>query len=703
VKAEESQWPWRPDHITNDGEEWKGTPLEELKGVGIISNEYLQGIQKAISADVENPTTLVEFSLKAEFVRNDSRLEVFELHPPCAIFRRYNYGEKCLECDMVHAFLFYGLNRENLLTEVDKRIAESKHIKEYTREDEKIHFAFVKNTGKPYLEYDCPILGYRELLFPIFFEDKVIATFFCGELCVDEKLTFIVEKQKDLSNKNSYFFNKYCASGFGGRIEDIIAEISDAHNTWIKNRSHVLSSDKYKALIQKCSKNLGGLEKTLDEEMRSQKERYIRRCIDVRINEFRKFLPDEEASSEDKRSHLWHNVEQGIETLLRDFAIKYAVVFGSKSLTRGIVSLLNVVAKAGDLPKGLLESIESGHLRFNMSKVPEQWRGQWVTTVEEPKIFNALEGWQQYNPATNLARVFPVPLFSHAALVVLVGYYDWNPLMSVENRPREQLSTALQIFYMLVLSDFSSVLASTEQERREKELGRLTHELKVPLVAIRGAAEFIIRTPGIKNIFDYDYPGDILSWIELMGRLIDNADRARYSDEKIEVKAKPIYLLREVIAPSIKQVRLLLDERGFCRHNITYEHSHFEQIPKLWLDRNQFQQVTFNLLSNAIKYAYDDPDAFSVEIDAAYSGKQFLILFRDWGPGIEAGMEEIVFEEGTRGENAFKMNVAGQGLGLWVVRQVVERHGGVIKVTNLQLPTEFTIFLPNSLTESPPA
>jgi len=65
-------------------------------------------------------------------------------------------------------------------------------------------------------------------------------------------------------------------------------------------------------------------------------------------------------------------------------------------------------------------------------------------------------------------------------------------------------------------------------------------------------------------------------------------------------------------------------------------------------------------------------------------------------------MEDRIFEEGVRGDNAMRVHVTGQGLGLSIVRQVIERHRGTIRVTNLQLPTEFTIELPYWLASRPP-
>lgn len=240
-----------------------------------------------------------------------------------------------------------------------------------------------------------------------------------------------------------------------------------------------------------------------------------------------------------------------------------------------------------------------------------------------------------------------------------------------------------------------------DKNRRAKALGRLTHELRIPLVAIRGAAEFMLNTKGVNTIFDYDYPGDIWSWSELMRRLLGNADLFRYRSQPLPLRATPTLLRGDVIAPAVKQVRMLLQERNFSLHNINY--GLFDQIPRLWIDPNQFQQVIFNLLSNAIKHCFDDPKSFQVSIDGEKKGNKYVIFFRDWGPGIESEMREAIFEEGIRTLEAIKNNITGQGLGLWVVRQIIEAHEGKVKLTNLHLPTEFSIILPDFLASRPPS
>ncbi len=229
-------------------------------------------------------------------------------------------------------------------------------------------------------------------------------------------------------------------------------------------------------------------------------------------------------------------------------------------------------------------------------------------------------------------------------------------------------------------------------ERRAHALGRLTHELKVPVVAMRAAAELMQQTDGVETFFEHDYPGDVWSWSELMRRLLGNVDSLRYSFDAITPHRTPTFMMRDVIAPAANQVTLLLRERGFDKSRIRYQH--FRQLPQLRIDRYQFQQVVFNLLANSIKHCYSVPTRFRVLIEAQNLNDEVLLDFQDWGPGIQDGMEEVIFQEGVRGHFAAEMDVAGEGLGLWVVRRIVEAHDGTVSVFKQRNPTTFRITLP---------
>ena len=180
-----------------------------------------------------------------------------------------------------------------------------------------------------------------------------------------------------------------------------------------------------------------------------------------------------------------------------------------------------------------------------------------------------------------------------------------------------------------------------------------------------------------------------------MGRLVHNADVFRNSFQSLTPQRQKTFLLSDVIAPAVNQVGLLLEERGFARSAIQF--GDFRDVPPLWIDKNQFQQVFFNLLSNSIKYAEADKTRFRVLIESGQYGADYLIWFSDYGMGVDPELQEAVFAPGFRGPKAHAQYVAGQGLGLYVVRAIIQAHGGSIRITNNRNPTKFEIKLPKTL------
>ncbi|MFN0079996.1 MAG: ATP-binding protein [Prosthecobacter sp.] len=236
------------------------------------------------------------------------------------------------------------------------------------------------------------------------------------------------------------------------------------------------------------------------------------------------------------------------------------------------------------------------------------------------------------------------------------------------------------------------------QERQLSAISRMTHEFQVPVVAIRGAADLMLnalqkqkKTP--EELFGEDYIGDIIQWSKLIGRLANNARVFSNRSGGLPISPSRVLLLSQVIAPVTNQVKMLLRERGFKRESI--HTGDFKAIPQLLIDRNQFQQVFFNLLSNSIKYA--DDNGFRVRIEGGQFGNDYVVWYEDWGAGIEYGMAEVIFQPGYRSRDAMTRDVAGQGIGLFVVRGILEAHGASIRVTHFKKPLRFEISLPGSL------
>jgi len=236
-------------------------------------------------------------------------------------------------------------------------------------------------------------------------------------------------------------------------------------------------------------------------------------------------------------------------------------------------------------------------------------------------------------------------------------------------------------------------------------LAMLHHEILMPVVAVRGAVESMVATlerklPDAPRFFKYDYPNDMLMWTGLMTKLVDNLDLYARSENQFDLECTLTHLRADIIAPAVRQLDRFIRQSGFDPSRIAY--ASLADIPSLYIDRARFQQVLFNLLSNAVKFAYPAPELFRITIEGERTSSHFMLIFRDWGPGISKEDQMSIFAEGQRGEEPEDVHIRGRGLGLWVVRRIVEAHGGHVELTNLYSPTEFTITLPLLLEKYPP-
>jgi signal transduction histidine kinase len=252
-------------------------------------------------------------------------------------------------------------------------------------------------------------------------------------------------------------------------------------------------------------------------------------------------------------------------------------------------------------------------------------------------------------------------------------------------------------------------------ERRAKTMSRVNHELKGPLTVFRGATK-----AATKEVSEYgwhfrrDHLGTMQRYLRLMSQVVAKASFLK-QDVALKLEPKRTLLFEHVIQPAIDDLDVYLEDRQFRPDVITTPDPddvtdnqlpdgamcamNVRKMPILFVDQIRFQQVVFNILANAIKYAKPASATFKVVIFAATTSGGCNLIFRDNGTGIPKGMEDAIFLEGVRGPDALNSNVAGDGLGLFIVREILAAHGATIRVTHNSDPTEFTIFIPDRLAD----
>jgi signal transduction histidine kinase len=231
------------------------------------------------------------------------------------------------------------------------------------------------------------------------------------------------------------------------------------------------------------------------------------------------------------------------------------------------------------------------------------------------------------------------------------------------------------------------------QQRKDDFLAMLGHELRNPLGAVQNALDVLRRSGAPAD-------GEELA-CEIMRRQMRQATRlvddlldvSRISRGKVRLELRPVDVAA-ILAEAVRH-----QERDLTRRGLSLEVE--PATAPLWVlgDAGRLQQVFTNVLHNAAKYT--DP-AGGVAVSARVEGAEVVVRVRDTGIGMTEAERRALFEPFAQGDGARARDPAGLGIGLGVVKSLVELHCGTVRAKSdgPGTGTEIEIRLPSS---APPA
>ena len=299
------------------------------------------------------------------------------------------------------------------------------------------------------------------------------------------------------------------------------------------------------------------------------------------------------------------------------------------------------------------------------------------------------------------------PLGTRTARVNFAGNFPPWSLEFYQQDPRlfETLLTSRRSIYLYMFVLLAGILIfgltlTIRIVTHELELGKMksdfvstvSHEFKSPLTSIRQLAEMLQtgRVPSDER--RQQYYNVLLEQSERLSLLIDNIlDFARMEEGKKEFEfetADMRPLLEELISTIQQQVR----HEGF-----TLQAEIDKDLPSIQVDRSAITQAITNLIDNAIKYS---GEADKIYVRGFTEDQHLIITVQDFGVGIKAEETDKVFERFYRGGDELTRTVKGSGLGLTLVKQIVQAHHGSVHVeSKLGSGSTFSIKLPIQPTE----
>lgn len=250
---------------------------------------------------------------------------------------------------------------------------------------------------------------------------------------------------------------------------------------------------------------------------------------------------------------------------------------------------------------------------------------------------------------------------------------NYKSLVSVEDK--DEIGTLSLVFTNLM----DQITAS--QQKKDEFIGIASHELKTPLTSIKAYLQVLDSIEAKQP--NKQYVQKALDNVNKLQQLIsDLLDVSRIQSGQLHLNINE-FDIDSLIDETISAFQIISVD-----HKIVRNGASLNQI--ISADRQRIEQVLMNLLSNATKYS---PDAKEVIIDAKKTNSELIIKVKDFGIGIAKEDQTRIFDRFYRTKQ-MSVLISGFGLGLYICKDIIERHHGKIWVGNEMNGSAFYFSLP---------
>ena len=272
--------------------------------------------------------------------------------------------------------------------------------------------------------------------------------------------------------------------------------------------------------------------------------------------------------------------------------------------------------------------------------------------------------------------------------VALPAPLDALVISAPKPRPRGASAAAwwgLALALGAYLAGIAFLISATLRRRRAARLqsdfvAAVSHEMKTPIASVRAMAEFLLDEPDLTPRAQ-TYARNMTREMERLGGSVrDVLDVARIERSgRLQLDPRPDDPAR-VLQPLIEQLQPVIEARG---RQLVATLAPVPEDARLPIDAEALRSAVRNLIDNAAKFS---PPGSTVEVRGEPAGGreaargEYRIEVLDRGPGIDPAKARRLFKRFVRGEAAKDGAVAGVGLGLHIVQEVVAGHGGRVRV-----------------------
>ncbi len=333
--------------------------------------------------------------------------------------------------------------------------------------------------------------------------------------------------------------------------------------------------------------------------------------------------------------------------------------------------------------EGRLDYINSKWSEYTGLTLDQSVGTGWLTILHPDDVQSAYEIWLNAVKSGNLYEN------EYRLQRASDGAYHWQlalglPLKDEQGRIVKWFGTCTDIqeqkqlqeerAHLLELEQAARAKAETTNRIKDEFLAILSHELRTPLNAILGWSN-LLQTRKLDQAKTSQALAVINRNAQLQVQLIEDLlDISRILQGKLKLNTTNVDL-ESTILNAIETMRLAAETK-LIQVNTVFK----QNIGRVVGDSTRLQQVFWNLLSNAIKFT---PKGGKVEVQLQQVDDYAQIIVSDTGKGIKADFLPYVFDYFRQEDSSSTRQFGGLGLGLAIVRNLVELHGGTIKVESL--------------------
>ncbi|MFK7794519.1 MAG: ATP-binding protein [Gammaproteobacteria bacterium] len=336
------------------------------------------------------------------------------------------------------------------------------------------------------------------------------------------------------------------------------------------------------------------------------------------------------------------------------------------------------------LPEGMMIFDESGSISFYNHKV-----SMLFGVSQDDVQANTLEWCEHAQVKTFLEKIIHNPLSNY-----INDSVEFNPTNLPE---RKYIAHAYPLFSpkdnsciqgtLVLFRDYTE--ESLAKNARGEFVAHVAHELKSPLNVLAMYSESLMREEGESREFRVEAVNVIQDEVERLSMLISNL----LNITKIEMGSLNLDRQRVKIKDLLEDVFTVI-ERSDSNKNIDFKFDVSNELSSLYVDKDLLRIALNNLLTNAVKY---NKDKGVVTLSAEEIDGVVNIRVSDTGIGISENEKSMVFDKFYRSDDDEVRSRSGHGLGLSLVKDIVNLHNGKVEIkSELGKGTEFIILLENN-------